>query len=160
MTVTIPDTVSVSALQSSGPITASGGVTGNLTGNVTGNTTGTHTGPVVGDVTGNGSGLDLAEQILSGDGAITILSGHVAITKGSVAAITIAAPTAGTDDGKVLLINTETAFAHVITCSSNGFDDKGSSGTITFTAAKGNSVILLARNGRWWVFAPRGVTVA
>ncbi len=160
MTTTIPDTVVVSALQSSGPITASGGVTGNVTGNLTGNSAGTHSGPVVGDVTGNTSGLKLAEQILAADGAITILTGAVVITKGSAAAITLAAPTAGTDDEKVMIITSETAFAHVVTCSSNGFNDKGASGTLTFGGAKGDSCLLKARNGRWWVVSTRNVAVA
>lgn len=160
MTATFTDPVTVPSLSASGSVTASGGFTGNLVGNVTGNSTGTHTGPVVGDVTGNANGAAFGQQVITGDSAITLKTGHVAITKGSAAAITIAAPTAGTDDGKVLMIVAETAFAHVVTCSSNGFDDKGASGTLTWTAAKGNSVILIARNGRWWVCAPRGVAVA
>jgi hypothetical protein len=160
MTVTIPDTVSVSALTSSGPITGNltGNVTGNVTGNLTGNSTGTHTGNVVG---GAAVKVDSSmTQNISADGAITILNGDVYITKGSAAAITIAAPAAGTDDDKFLFINSETAFAHVITCASVGFNGKGSSGTLTFGAAKGNSVVLKARNGHWWVFAPNGVTPA
>jgi hypothetical protein len=106
--------------------------------------------------------------LLSGDGAITPPTegiGYYAITKGSIAALTIAAPTAGArsaggQDGIELVIWTETAFAHVITCASNGFNDKGASGTLTWTATKGLGTRLVARNGRWWAFPLTGVAAA
>jgi len=157
MTTTIPDTVVVSALTSSGAIT--GPLTGNVVGNVTGNVTGILTGSVVGNVTGNASGVALTQQVLSGDGAITLLSGCVTITKASAAAITLAAPTAGTDDGKVIFVFSETAFAHVITATT-GFNRKGSSGTATASAAANNQLILVARNGQWNVQSNTGFTLA
>lgn len=80
-------------------------------------------------------------QLLSGDGAITIRDGLVILSKDSAAAITLAAPSV-LEDGKQLTIITSTAFAHVITGSVVGFNAKGSSGTITYTAAIGNSVTL------------------
>src|ERR1700743_595738 len=102
-------------------------------------------------------------QVLSGDGAITITQGAVHITKGSIAAITIASPTAGLpsaggNDGQELVVVSETAFAHVITNSTDGFNAKGSSGTATYGAAKGNVVRLRARNGHWWAVGNTGVT--
>lgn len=162
MTTTIPDTVSVAALQASGNVQASGGFTGALLGNVTGNVTGNVAGTVTGNVVGGASLMpDVTEtQNLSADGAITIKRGVAYITKASIAALTLAAPTVGTDDFKCLLISSTTAFAHQITGSVRGFNGKGSSGTLTWAAAKGNSIILMAYNGDWWVFAPNGVTVA
>lgn len=98
--------------------------------------------------------------VLSGDGAISIKNGVVALTKGSAAAITIATPTAGVDDGAYLEIYTETAFAHVVTQGTDGFNAKGASGTATFTAAKGNAFSIVARNGHWWTTSTLGVTIA
>src|SRR5262249_35010786 len=71
-------------------------------------------------------------QVISGDGAITILEGTVVLSKGTAAAITLAAPTAGAqsaggDDGKVLRVVSTTAAAHVITSGTDGFNAKGSS---------------------------------
>lgn len=97
----------------------------------------------------------------SGDGAITVAPGTVVITKGSIAALTLAAPTATTHDGYVLRIVSTTAFAHVITSSVRGFNAKGSSGTATFGGARGDALTLVAYNGDWWtVGAPRNVTLA
>ena len=100
-------------------------------------------------------------QVLSGDGAIQIKSGAVMITKGSIAAITIAAPTAGADDGKTIEAISTTAFAHVVTSGTVGFNAKGSSGTATYGAAKGNSFRIKAYQGNWYVDGGlNGVTIA
>jgi hypothetical protein len=98
--------------------------------------------------------------VLAADGAIAISFGTVIITKGSIAAITIAAPVATTDDFKTLRIVTTTAFAHVVTSGTVGFNAKGSSGTATFAAAKGNAVHLVAYQGNWYASSTLGVTVA
>lgn len=102
-------------------------------------------------------------QVLSGDGAITIpafvgLVNSVRITKGSAAAITIATPAAG-DDGKVINIFSETAFAHQITCP-DGFNAKGSSGTATASAAANNYITLIALNQHWRVIGNANFTLA
>jgi hypothetical protein len=153
----IADTLTVSALTSSGTIT------GNVSGNLTGNGAGTWTGPVVGNLTGNVtgfvSGVAYTQQVITTNSAITLLSGHVTITQGSASAITLAAPTAGTDDGKVLIIFSETAFAHQITCPV-GFNRKGSSGTATASAAANNTLHLIARNGQWNVLYNLNFTLA
>jgi len=122
---------------------------GGFIGNVTGNVTGTHIGGQQDSVT-----------VISGDGAVAVAPGTTALTKGSAAAITIAAPTATTHDGYLVRIYSETAFAHVITSGVRGFNGKASSGTVTFSAAKGNTVVLVARNGDWWVVTNIGGTVA
>lgn len=140
--------------------TFAGGVTANVTGNVTGGITGNITGNVTGNVTGQ---VLPPNTVLSGDGAISIPTAGwstFSITKGSAAALTLAAPTAGTDDGKILEIVSETAFAHVITCGTDGFNAKGSSGTATYGAAKGNVCRLMARNGHWWNMGNTGITYA
>lgn len=102
-----------------------------------------------------------AVQAITGDGAITIANyALVILSKGSAAAITLAAPTAGTHDRFEITIVAASAQAHVVTCSTVGFNAKGSSGTLTFTAAIGNSVVLVAYNGNWYTKATRNVTAA
>jgi len=104
-----------------------------------------------------------AVQVLSGDGAITIKQGTVFITKGSAVAGTLAAPvaglpTAGGDDGKRLLIESTTAFAHVITTPANKIN--GADDTATFGTAVSNSIELVAYNGVWYVAnTAKGVTL-
>ena len=145
-----------------GAITATGGVVGNVTGNVSG---------TAGSATGNAATATLATdaapvapQVISGDGAITIPAtgryAQVFLTKGSAAAITLAAPAAGTDDGKEILVYSESAQAHQVTCSTVGFNAKGSSGTMTNAVAADNYFKVVARNGHWRVISNVGYTKA
>jgi hypothetical protein len=76
------------------------------------------------------------------NGAIAITDGVHAIAKTSIAAMTLAQPTAAQEGIKVVL-TARTAFAHVVTVTGGaGFT------TITF-AAVGDSVELLADNLKW-----------
>jgi len=111
------------------------------------------------DVAHQGIPFDLTEDIqaITGDGAITLESGVVYLSKASAGAITIALPD---HDGQTITVITTTAQAHVITQATDGFNAKGSSGTVTFTAAIGNACQLKAYNGHWWVPVKTGVTVA
>lgn len=137
-----------------GGVTASGGVTGDVTGNLTGNVTGN----VAGVLTG---GQKDTVTTITGDGAITIAPGAVKLSKGSAAAITLAAPTTTTHDGYILRIFSSSAQAHVVTGGVDGFNAKGSSGTLTFGGAIGDSIVLIAMSGHWYTLgAPRNVTVA
>lgn len=124
-----------------GPITSTGGFIGNLIGNIAGSVRS----PI---------------QVITGDGAITIPAGtgFVFLTKGSAAAITIPTPVAA-DDGAEILVYSETAFAHVITCP-DGFNAKGSSGTATASGAANNYVRLIARNQHWRVAGNVNFTLA
>lgn len=99
-------------------------------------------------------------QALTGDGAITIQNAYVVLSKGSAAAITLAKPTAGTHDGIVIQVIAISAQAHVITGSVDGFNAKGSSGTLTFGGAIGDSVTLRAYNGHWYTTSRINVTPA
>lgn len=101
-----------------------------------------------------------AIQAITGDGAVTIQTGVVLLSKAGAGAITLAAPTATTHDYieiEVIAISTQ---AHVITGSVDGFNAKGSSGTITFGGAIGDSVRLRAYQGHWYTIAKVNVTVA
>jgi len=107
------------------------------------------------------------QQVMSSDGAITIKSGVVIITKGSALAATLAAPTAGLlaaggDDGKVLEVYSTTAFAHTVTIS-GGLAGAGASADVaTYGAAAANRMTLRAYNGAWHLSggAVVGVTFA
>lgn len=89
-------------------------------------------------------------QAAAADGAITITSGVVHITKAGVCALTLAAPVAGDDDGKVLVIASATAHAHTVTVA-GGIRGAGAGADVgTFGGAIGDGVSLYAYNGAWW----------
>jgi hypothetical protein len=87
-------------------------------------------------------------ELAAANGAIASKAGVVMLTKAGVAAMTLAAPTAGTDDGKVLIIAAATANARTVTQTTPGFNNAG------------DSFQLVAFNGRWHVLALRNVTLA
>lgn len=105
-------------------------------------------------------------QLISAAGAISARSGLVIITAGSAIALTLAAPTAGSvaaggDDGKLLIIQSNTAFAHTVTNTTPGFNGGGAASDLaTFGAAIGNNLVLRAYNGRWLVQSSVGATLA
>lgn len=95
----------------------------------------------------------------SGDGAITIESGIVVITKGSAAALTLAAPSS--QNGKRITIISTTDFAHVITVTGGLWDGTaGSNTTATFSAVKGASCTFVAYGTAWYVESLNAVTPA
>lgn len=99
-------------------------------------------------------------QAITGDGAITIQQASVFLSKGSAAAITLAAPTTVTHDGFIVRVVAISAQAHVITGSVDGFNAKGASGTATFGGAKGDSITFVAYGGHWYTLDKVNVTVA
>ena len=100
-------------------------------------------------------------EVESASGAIGIKEGYAVITKAGVAAMTLAAPTAGLpaaggDDGRVLTVVSTTANAHTVTTPSNKVN--GASSVLTFGAAVANFVTLIAYQGVWYVLAKTSVT--
>lgn len=100
-------------------------------------------------------------QTITGDGAITITDGSVVMTKGSAAAVTLAAPTAA-QLGTEMDIYAGSAFAHVVTAT--GLVDDGVTGgsktTLTFGAFVGASITLKSvQSGKWAVKAKNVVTI-
>lgn len=96
---------------------------------------------------------------LSGDAAIPPHVQHTyVITKGSAAALTLAAPTSGTDDGNEIVIISNTAFAHVLTAT--GLLNTGSANhnTATWAAQLGGALTLMAFGGKWVALAQIGIT--
>jgi len=104
-------------------------------------------------------------QTLVDHGAITIKHGIVRLNKGSAINATLAKPTAGTDDYKMLVIVAITAQANTVTAP-QGFGNPLTSCVIegedvgTFGGAIGDALTVVAYNGAWYVKGMHGVTVA
>lgn len=82
------------------------------------------------------------------------------ITKAGVLTETLAAPTAGADDGNIIQIFSNTANAHTLTATSL-FCNGGASSpytTATFAAKLGAGLYLQAYNGTWTVVSSQGIT--
>lgn len=91
-------------------------------------------------------------------GAIAKAHGAAILKAGSAAAMTLAAPVAGTDDGLTLTIIAVDAFAYTVTTPANKLN--GSLHVATWTAAIGNSIRLVAYNGGWYTAeTPQGVAL-
>jgi hypothetical protein len=95
-------------------------------------------------------------ELITGDATIGITEGIVLLSKGSAAAITLSAPTTGTDDGKVLHIRSETAQAHVISYAFNG----AAVTAATLGGAIADGVSVIAYLGVWWVLENVNATIA
>lgn len=91
-------------------------------------------------------------------GAIAIAKGAALLNAGSAAAMTLAAPTAGTHDGLELTIVALDAFAYTVTAPANAIN--GNKHIATWTAAVGNNINLIAWNGAWYTCdTERGVAL-
>ena len=110
---------------------------------------------------------DVIQQIYDGDALqapITFLTGtadainpHVSanyiVKSGSANAMTLTAPTVGTDDNLSISIFSDTLFAHTITATSLFANGTALKTTCTFGAFKGAGIILRAFNGVWQVIS-------
>jgi hypothetical protein len=97
-------------------------------------------------------------QLLAASGAIQPTGGNYLVTKAGVAALTLAAPTAGIQDGAVLRISSTTANAHTITATGLLQSGTASVNVATFAAQAGAGLILMAYNGKWIVLSSVGIT--
>lgn len=108
----------------------------------------------------HGGGLKMTRNAYAVDGAISVAPQLASLTKDGVGAYTLAAPTATTHDGYVIVITSATARAHVVTFPA-GKINGGSLVTATFGGAIGDSITLVAEQGVWLTAgAPRNVTIA
>jgi hypothetical protein len=87
------------------------------------------------------------------------LPGKYVITKAGVAALTLAAPRLGIDDGILIQISSTTAFAHTVTATGLYADGGGHVNLATFAANIGATLILEAYQGKWYVMLQQGVTM-
>jgi len=115
------------------------------------------------------SGLDFPSPTplvaVTANGALNVASGnYVLTTKAGVIAVTLTAPTAGVQDGMVIVITAANgAYADTLTATSLIQTGGGSSPytTATFgatTAYNGATLTLKAYNGFWYVISAQGVT--
>jgi hypothetical protein len=117
-------------------------------------------------ITANASELnrsDFETQTLAADGPITVKNGVCVISKtvpGAVAA-TLATPTAGDDDFKRLTIINGTAHASTVNAGAGGFGGGGGGEDVaTFSGAVGDSLSLIAYNGKWYITGVHQCTIA
>jgi hypothetical protein len=95
-------------------------------------------------------------QVFGANGALAVKGSTVIITKGSAAALTLADPTSGANDGLLIDIVSTTAFAHTLVAPS-GYNVSGT--TATWGGAKGDSLQLVAYGGKWYTNGqPRNIT--
>jgi hypothetical protein len=87
----------------------------------------------------------------SGDGAISVAPQIAYLTKGSAAAMTLAAPGAN-GIGTVLTITTGSNFAHVVTFTGTTLNDGTAGANITWTAAavQGSSITVVGVTAALW----------
>jgi uncharacterized membrane protein YjjP (DUF1212 family) len=99
---------------------------------------------------------------VAASGALPLVPGSYFITKAGVAALTLAAPIAGStgagQDGSQLCIYSTTAYAHTLTTSGLLQTGSASVNTATFAAFAGASLTLVAYNGKWLVLTSNGIT--
>jgi len=97
-------------------------------------------------------GIQVKPTLIAVDGAVAPRTpGYFVITKGSAAALTLAAPTAGTDDGLEIEISSRTAFAHVITATGLLLTGTASVNSVTYPTNAGGTAWFTADNGKWIV---------
>jgi hypothetical protein len=98
-------------------------------------------------------------QAVAASGALPPHVGHTyVVTKAGVAALTLAAPTAGTDDGIEITITSNTANAHTLTATGLLQTGSASVNVATFAANAGAGLTLMAYQGKWNVMSSVGIT--
>lgn len=112
---------------------------------------------IAGTLLATGGGISTVTNYTA-DGAITIKSGVHTIAKTSAAAMTVAAPSS--QDGTKMTIITNTDFAHVITFTGATLLDgtTGANTTVTMTAFKGSSIVVIAVGTKWLLETSSNVT--
>lgn len=125
---------------------------------------------VVFSATGTGNWFPILSAALPGAGVVALTplttNGAIAphtpasyvITKAGVLADTLAAPTAGTDDGIEIWIASNTAFAHTLTATGLLQTGAAAVNLATFAAFAGAGLALVAYQGKWIVRYSVGVT--
>jgi hypothetical protein len=114
--------------------------------------------------------LPREQKVVTGDLTVDLSFGNIVdtyiLTKGSAAAITLGAPTAGKPkagghDGLVLHFIAGSAQAHVVTNASPGFNGAGAGkDTATFGGALGDSFVVEAYNGAWYILSSVNITLS
>lgn len=103
-----------------------------------------------------------AAQTLVADGAITVKNGVCIISKTvpGVVAATLADPVATTDDYKRLTIVNGTAHASTVTSASSFGGGGAGEDVATMSATVGDTLCLMAYQGKWYITGAHQPTVA
>lgn len=105
------------------------------------------------------SRVNMPLQAIAASGAVDPhTTANYVITDAGVAALTLAAPTAGTDDGVELLLTSNTAQAHTLTTVGLLQTGAATVNVATFAAHPGASLRLVAYQGKWNVLSANAVT--
>jgi len=113
------------------------------------------------DLVGLGTWLDFGimpiRKTYTALGAIAIERGLISLN-GTTLAMTLADPTLA-DNGKVMCIMSENASAHTVTYTAGFNGGTTARDVATFGGAIGDNMVLVAKNGVWWVISTRNVTL-
>ena len=111
------------------------------------------------DQAANG-GLKLPTVAYAASGAISLYSHTAVVTKGTAAALTLAAPTATTHDGVTITVVSSTAAAHTVTATTVGFNAGDAASDVgTFGGAIGDGFSFVAYQGEWYVLPGTNLNV-
>lgn len=129
----------------------------NLTGNGTPSAVTGTSGTFSGAVSSNGA-IDVLTALTTNGAINPNTPATYVITKAGVLADTLAAPTATTDDGKIITITSATANAHTLTATGLLQTGSASVNLATFAAQPGAGLTLMAYQGKWNVLGSVGIT--
>ncbi len=87
-------------------------------------------------------------------------SGNYIVKAGAIDAMTLAAPTAGVDDGVTINVWSDTLFVHTITTVALFANGAALANVATFKAFKGSGLTLRAFNGVWHVLRSNVTSIA
>lgn len=111
------------------------------------------------DLAANG-GFKPAVVAYAANGAISLYSHTAVVTKGTAAALTLAAPTATTHDGVTITVVSSTAAAHTVTATTVGFNAGDAASDVgTFGGAIGDGFSFVAYQGEWYVLPGTNLNV-
>jgi hypothetical protein len=101
---------------------------------------------------------DVIQRFVADGGTAVVQRGRYTLIALAVASADTALPLpTQADNGKVCIIWSEFAHAHVVTTPATGVN--GALHIMTWGAALGNAVVLIARNASWWVVSNVGVVL-
>jgi len=111
---------------------------------------------------------DAVQKLLAGPFVLVAANGaidpHTAnrflFTKAGVAAMTLAAPTAGVDDGLELQFISTTANAHTVTATGLFVDGAAHVNVATWSSNAGGQLSIVAYQGKWYVQNLQAVTMS
>jgi hypothetical protein len=112
------------------------------------------------DASGVPSALKSAATAVAAAGEIPVKDGHYEITNPAATALTLSAPTPGTDDGVTISISSATPFAHTVTATGLLQTGTAAVNAVKFNAFPGAGVTLRAYNGFWQAVAAISISFA